>query len=260
MWSREMLKSYAKNFLRRHYWKAFIVCLIVTIVGGSGNNSGNNNYKINNRNRYYNNQSIERNTDDTPIEYNNPFFIYFMNKSGKSPVVYIAKTTLVLLVLGFIFFAITIGYALEVGRARFFLKGFKEDIKIGYLFSTFNSKEYLSIIKTIFLRNLFGILWSLLFIIPGIIKFYEYRMVSYIVSEEPNISTSEAIQMSRDMTDGHKMDMFILDLSFLGWYLLGLLFFGIGGIFVNPYKEATFAKLYNVLSGNDKNHDNFVLE
>ncbi len=62
------------------------------------------------------------------------------------------------------------------------------------------------------------------------------------------------------MTDGHKMDMFILDLSFIGWYILGSLFFGIGGIFVNPYKEATMARLYNILSGNDRIDDTAILE
>ena len=62
------------------------------------------------------------------------------------------------------------------------------------------------------------------------------------------------------MTYGHKWDMFLLDLSFLGWYLLGLLFFGIGSIFVYPYEEATYAKLYNILSGNDSMDNDILLE
>jgi uncharacterized membrane protein len=78
-------------------------------------------------------------------------------------------------------------------------------------------------------------------------------MVPYILTEDANISITEAIGRSREMTEGHKWDIFVLDLSFIGWGLLGLLFFGIGGIFVQPYIEATFARLYVVLSGNDDN-------
>lgn len=89
---------------------------------------------------------------------------------------------------------------------------------------------------------------------------YEYSMVPYILSEESNLPPNEVIRKSREMTKGHKMDMFILDLSFFGWYLLGVLFFGIGGIFVNPYKEATIARLYNILSDNSEIDDMGVLE
>ena len=69
-------------------------------------------------------------------------------------------------------------------------------------------------------------------------------MVPYILVENPNIEPSKAIRQSIQMTDGHKMNMFILDLSFLGWYILGTLMLGIGVLFVNPYYEATYAQLY----------------
>ena len=85
-------------------------------------------------------------------------------------------------------------------------------------------------------------------------------MVPYIISENPNLSPSEAISMSRSMTHGHKMNIFILDISFFLWDLLGIIFFGIGGIFVNPYKEATSARLYNILSGNDVDGDMIIEE
>ena len=63
--------------------------------------------------------------------------------------------------------------------------------------------------------------------------------------------------MSKDMTDGHKMDMFVLDLSFIGWYLLGFMILGLGGLFVDPYVETTYARLFNVLSGNGYIHDEY---
>ncbi len=78
-------------------------------------------------------------------------------------------------------------------------------------------------------------------------------MVPYILSEDPDMPLDEAIEISKRMTDGQKGDIFVLDLSFLGWYILGLLFFGIGGIFVRPYHQATVAKLFEYYIGAKEN-------
>ena len=71
-----------------------------------------------------------------------------------------------------------------------------------------------------FLRDLFTALWSLLLVVPGIVKHYEYLMVPYIIAENPAMDYKEAFQISKQMMDGEKMEAFIMDLSFLGWYLL----------------------------------------
>ena len=85
-------------------------------------------------------------------------------------------------------------------------------------------------------------------LIPGIIKSYEYRMIPYILGETPNIPKEEAFALSRAMMTGNKWKAFVLDLSFLGWYILSGLTFGILGIFyVNPYVEQTSAALYQKL-------------
>jgi uncharacterized membrane protein len=104
--------------------------------------------------------------------------------------------------------------------------------------------------KTMFIKNLLVFLWTLLFIVPGIIKSYAYRMVPYLLAENPDLDYLEAIRLSEKMTLGHKFDIFILDLSFIGWYLLGLLACGVGIIFVRPYQDATNAELYLVLKNN----------
>jgi uncharacterized membrane protein len=75
-------------------------------------------------------------------------------------------------------------------------------------------------------------------------------MVPYILADNPNIGVEKAISLSTEMTMGHKLDMFVLDLSFLGWYLLGTLAFGIGIFFVMPYDNATKAELYLSLREN----------
>ena len=90
-------------------------------------------------------------------------------------------------------------------------------------------------------------LWSLLFIIPGIIKSYEYCMIPYILAENPEIEMDRAFEISRKMTKGEKWKIFVLGLSFIGWYLLGLLCCCVGTIFVDPYSEATYAELYQVM-------------
>lgn len=97
--------------------------------------------------------------------------------------------------------------------------------KFSELFFPFSKAKnfYLNIVKTQFLRSLFTVLWTLLLIVPGIVKSYEYRMIPYILAENPSISSKRAFELSKKMTDGEKMNIFVLDLSFIGWSLLGLL-------------------------------------
>lgn len=237
MWNRGELKDQAKGFLSEHYWKAFLVCLIVTIFSNTGsNNSGANSGGVNHGVR---------------IGPNNSIFKFFTDRLGIDTMfdVSVGMALLIIVLLTILF--ITIGAVLEVGKSRFFLEGFKGDAEIGNLFFGFNSGEYLDIVKTQFLSKLYILLWSILLIIPGVIKSYEYRMVPYILAEDPNLPSSEAIRRSSELTDGHKWDMFVLDLSFIGWDILGALLFGIGGMFVTPYKVATVSKLYNALSNDE---------
>ncbi len=98
---------------------------------------------------------------------------------------------------------------------------------------------------------LYTFLWSLLFIIPGIIKGYSYAMTPYILLDRPELSATEAIKESEKMMDGHKMDLFILELSFLGWIFLSMLTCGILVLYVEPYMEATRAAFYLELKGPD---------
>ena len=104
-------------------------------------------------------------------------------------------------------------------------------------------------ILVMFLKNLFIALWTLLFIVPGIIKMYSYRLVPYILKEHPELTGTQAITLSRKMMNGHKADAFVLDLSFLGWILLSALTCGILHIFyVGPYIQATDAELYKAVA------------
>lgn len=251
MWTREDIKHYAKDFLKKHYWKAFLVCLIFTILTGdhfNTNANSNNNYN------QYNNQYIEDTILDNgliPVETTYDGLNFFLKSVGFFPLAFLGMGLFVMMTIAWIVIVLILNPLLSVGKNRFFLNGFDGDVDIKYLFSTFNKDEFWGIFKCMFVTGLYNFLWFLLLIIPGIVKSYEYYFVPYILTKEPSLTAAEAIERSRVMTNGEKLNMFILDLSFIGWYLLGGLFFGIGGLFVNPYKEATFARLYNVLSGND---------
>ena len=90
-------------------------------------------------------------------------------------------------------------------------------------------------------------------VVPGIIKHYEYRMIPYILAENPTMPREEAFQISRRMMMGQKMDVFVLDLSFIGWTLLGICTVGILLVFyVEPYIYLTHAELYHALKNNNK--------
>ena len=99
--------------------------------------------------------------------------------------------------------------------------------------------------KTTFLSGLFIFLWSLLLYVPGIIKACSYSQAMYIVAENPEIGAREAIDQSKAMMEGHKMEYFLLVLSFIGWALLGALTLGILYIWLIPYMQTTFANYYN---------------
>ena len=99
------------------------------------------------------------------------------------------------------------------------------------------------------LMNLFTFLWSLLFIIPGIIAGYSYSQTIRIMLDNPKISPLEAITASKQLMRGHKLQYFILELSFLGWAYLSVFTLGLLGIWLNPYMDVTFANYYNALIG-----------
>lgn len=96
--------------------------------------------------------------------------------------------------------------------------------------------------------QIFTFLWTLLFIIPGIIKAYSYSMAGFIMTENPEMTAKEAMEVSERMTQGNKWRLFCLNISFIGWNLLGMLSLGIGMLWVNPYQNAAVAAFYDEIS------------
>ena len=227
MWIRKDLKTRAKDVLRVSYWKAFVVSLIIAFVGG--NTSGQS-------------FSFTWNSGNTQTQMNsqNEIFPYMI-------LVILGALLVFLLILAFRIF---LGYALEVGGRRFFILAAQNNVDLNSLGYAFEKHKYFNILKTMLWRAFLNFLWYLLLIIPGIVKSYAYRMVPYILADNPNIGYKRAVELSVKMTDGEKFDIFVLDLSFIGWYILGILALLIGTLFVMPYVNATNAELYLVLRQN----------
>lgn len=145
--------------------------------------------------------------------------------------------------------SIIVAGPLAVGLASYFIDFTRsKNPTIDNLFDGFKSSFANSIVLSL-LTGLFVFLWTLLFIIPGIIKAYAYSMAPYLLAENPQMTPTEALDESQRLMQGHKMDLFILQLSFIGWYLLVLVTIGIAAIWVGPYVQATTAEFYNGLVG-----------
>ena len=153
---------------------------------------------------------------------------------------------LIAMVVG-VLFSVFVSNPVTVGKCRYFMESRVGNAPFSSLFSAFGGPAYRNVVKVMFMKNLFIFLWSLLFVIPGIYKAYQYRMVDYLMAENPYMTYQRALELSRQMTDGEKFNIFILELSFFGWLFLGALACGLGVFFVNPYIEATFAELYAAL-------------
>lgn len=136
--------------------------------------------------------------------------------------------------------------AFILGAARFYLHLVrKENASVSTVFSFFREGNlFLNSIVFYVLRLIYLVLWFLLLIIPGIIKSYSYALSSYILIDEPNLTPNEAITKSRQLMHGKKWRLFLLTLSFFGWFLLGIVTLGIGFLWVAPYYQTTVAEFY----------------
>jgi len=140
-----------------------------------------------------------------------------------------------------------LGGVIELGYAQFLLKQHDGgELNWHDLFSQFN--RFGQGFAQKFLRDLYTVLWGLLLFIPGIVKSLSYAMTPYIMAEQPELSASEAIQKSMLMMDGHKWDLFVLQLSFIGWGILAALTLNIGNLVLNPYRNAAVTAFYRELN------------
>lgn len=124
-----------------------------------------------------------------------------------------------------------------------------EKMAVAGLFNYYNGKVFI----TMLLKFIYTVLWTLLFIIPGIVKGYSYAMTEFIMKDDPDIEGNKAIEASMVMMKGNKMRLFLLDLSFIGWIILSFLTMGLGFILLEPYMMAARAAFYEDLKAEFNN-------
>ena len=204
MWTRELLKRNAKEIFKRNYWTCVGVSLVLAALTGGGSSvigriGGN----------------------DTSVSYHHYGSDYYYGDSARGFMIsmFIVAVTLII-ALAAIAFTIFAGNVFKIGGCSFFIKNRTMTGTFGSLLDGFKSGHYGNVVKTMFFYDLYIALWSLLLVVPGIIKSYEYRMVPYILAENPG-------------------------LSFIGWALVAGITCGIAGVFyVAPYVNATNTELY----------------
>lgn len=232
MWSRSELKTHAKKVLNLNYWRIVLIALIMAFLTGSGNTGSSVSFQV-----------------SIPSSFEGSSFKELISQNINITAALIAALAVLFAIVWIVslLLSLFVFNPLMVGGQRFFIKSLKEPARIGEITYAF-SHSYLNIVKTIFLQHLYITLWSLLFVIPGIIKAYEYKMIPYILAETPEMDTKEVFARSKAMMDGDKWNTFVLELSFIGWQFLGIFTCSILNIFyVNPYIYLTLAELYAIL-------------
>lgn len=193
--------------------------------------------------------------DEDSFVMNNSDMAFHHHKYADSSLPAIALLPVITLIILIIVVAIGAAAALQiliynplrVGISRFFLRNLNQPANVAEVGRGFD-RNFTENFKTLFFMDLYIFGWSLLLVIPGIIKFYEYRMIPYLLADDPTMTRERAFAESRQMMDGNKWQTFVLDLSFIPWHLLAGLTLGILDIFyVEPYIQMTYAALYEAL-------------
>lgn len=226
------LKANAKSVLKTTYWMSFLALFIFDIIYGVCNSVTN---RIQSIGAVTDTSDFERMLNRGDVE--GALEELSSMTTTQNPIFSLLGFALSVCATIFLINILTVGIRKMFLRARITRKA-----DIGDMFSSFSS--FGPVMKTMFFYDLYIWLWSLLFIIPGIVKTYSYYMVPYILAENPNISTDRAFEISKKTMDGEKGKAFYMHLSFIGWYLLGTLACCIGIMFVNPYANATYAEFY----------------
>ena len=230
MESRKALKIRAKKNLKQYFWPSVLVCAVASVLGadmGMGLNSSSG-------------WSVKTGAGQLEQQ--------LQGVDAQTLIaVFLAAGAILLGVTAIgILWQCLVGNVVQPGLCLYFMESRKlgKSAGIGSLFSAFTQGSYGNTVKTMFMKNLSILLWSLLFLIPGIIKAYQYALVPYILADAPQLEWREALRKSKEMMNGNKWRLFVLQLSFIGWQILGTLLCGIGLLFVIPYFNAAITEFY----------------
>ena len=288
MWTRKELKTKAKGALKRNYWKTVLIALVFSLTAGligagsgasagasagaAGTSGATYSYSIDPGSRVIETEQL---TDEEIAEmFAEPYDMESLDDPNMSVEELMEQTGVeftdenvpsippaaiafgIFVLLGLIAVALAVAIVIDaflinplaVGAYRFSVCNLNQKAQAKEAAYAFDSGNYLEIAKTMILRDVFIALWSLLLIIPGIVKAYEYRMIPYLLADDPTMTKDRAFAESRAMMRGNKWRAFVLDLSFLGWHILSVFTLGILELFyVAPYEFMADAALYESL-------------
>lgn len=260
MWTRSELKAKAKVAFKANFWKSvFIAAILAFFVnaasmgsGAAGSSAGAGAASSSNGAAV---SVTTTSADGVTTTYEGLEAVAgsdFAPLLAIIPLVLILAVALIALVIAFDIFIIN---PTEIGCRRFFVHNLNQKSQVKEVAYVFDHEGYKNAAKVMFWRDIKTIGWLLLFIIPGVIKAYEYRMIPYLLAENPSMSKEEAFAETKRLMKGNKMRAFILDLSFLGWNILGLFTLGVLNVlYVAPYQAQTDAALYEALRYGNGDH------
>lgn len=288
MWKRSVLKKSARSAYRKNMWAMIIICFLLSFLVGEYNNSLSTLLQYNPENEteetvinreygedHYTTLEVflsglreeteDIRKDDEQFATRGVLSSLVNSVTNTNGVVFQALRawnsfwqqnqvlTGILLLAGVLIrllYGFLLANLLRVGTQRFFLESrLYTDTLASRIFFLFQEKKVKNPVLVMMARDIFLLFWMFT-IVGGFIKAYEYRMIPYLLAENPDMSRKQAFALSKQMMKGNKWNTFVLDLSFWYWHALGALTLGILGIFfVNPYMEATNAELYMTLRG-----------
>lgn len=234
-------RKIARDSLKGKWVIAIVACVIASMLGGVGGSNSGIEFEYKDGVASVNFEMFDQviySTDENAMTWLDDFFGAFA--------AYAVGVGIIMTVFLFV-----LGSIIALGYSRFNLDlvdGVKEPA-IGTLFGYFS--HWKNAVCTRLLQTLYISLWSLLFIIPGFVASYSYAMTEYILAEHPELSASEALARSKEMMQGNRWRLFCLELSFIGWSILASLTFGIGNLWLTPYRQAARAAFYREVSGTE---------
>ena len=230
MWTISQVKENGRAAFKRNYW----TCVIVSVVlGFFGSSNSSPTFNLN----------LSYEIESTGLAWDEFWTSFF--ESGFFVV--LISMMLIALVIG-LCISILVGNVMKVGGCRYFMENREHQTGVSAMAYGFREGRYLGTVGCMFLRDLYIFGWSLLLVIPGIIKSYSYMLVPYILAENPDMDRKRVFELSRQMMSGHKIEAFSLELSFIGWHLLSALTCGIlEALYVSPYLHATKTEYYMAL-------------
>ena len=283
MWTISQVKARGRICFQRNYWKAVLVALVISLIGGMQGSEAIGTIfalcihplakaditsSVDHSDSFNAPEEYSFNFDDdygydigddfgNYIERENPFSIgnSFGRRgslSGPALGAVVVLAMLFFLILTVVMVVsllvdIFVRNPLFVGTQRFFIHNLTSDGMVGDMGFGFD-RSYKNQVKNMFLRDLYTFGWTLLFVIPGIYKSYEYRMIPYLMAEYPQMSKDQVFYTSKYLMKGNKGKAFLFDLSFIGWWFVSIITCGIAGLFyVNPYYVSSCTALYEAL-------------